>query len=298
MKILLIGATGQLGGDILRNNKGHDIVAPDRSTLDLAKAAQMADYVRGLRPDMIINCAAFHNVPLCEQEPEQAFRINCAAVRDLAAVCREIAAWLVTFSSDYVFDGEKRTPYLENDHPAPLQIYGITRLAGEHAALATAPDRAVVIRTCGLYGRSGARSKGGNFVDGRVADARSGKRIEMASEQVLAPTSTDDLSRAVLSLIAHPRLAAGIYHLVNEGQCSWYEFTRAIVDILGARVEVVPVDRGGRSGDMRRPVYSVLANTRARALGITLRAWRDALADYLHVKYPEVFQGTRGHGGG
>lgn len=298
MKILLIGATGQLGGDILRNNKGHDIVAPDRGTLDLAKAAQMADYVRGLRPDMIINCAAFHNVPLCEQEPEQAFRINCAAVRDLAAVCREIAAWLVTFSSDYVFDGEKRTPYLENDHPAPLQIYGITRLAGEHAALATAPDRAVVIRTCGLYGRSGARSKGGNFVDGRVADARSGKRIEMASEQVLAPTSTDDLSRAVLSLIAHPRLAAGIYHLVNEGRCSWYEFTRAIVDILGARVEVVPVDRGGRSGDMRRPVYSVLANTRARALGITLRPWRVALADYLHVKYPEVFQGTRGHGGG
>jgi len=298
MKVLLIGATGQVGGDILRNNKDHDIVAPDRGTLDLAKPAQMADYVRGLRPEMIINCAAFHNVPLCEEEPERAFRINCAAVRDLAAVCREIAAWLMTFSSDYVFGGEKRNPYLENDRPAPLQVYGITRLAGEHAALATAPDRAVVIRTCGLYGRSGARSKGGNFVDGRVADARSGKRIEMASEQVLAPTSTDDLSRAVLSLIAHPRLAAGIYHLVNEGQCSWYEFTRAIVDILGASVEVVPVDRGGRSGDMRRPVYSVLANTRARALGIVLRPWRDALADYLHVKYPEVFQEQRGHGGG
>lgn len=298
MKILLIGATGQLGGDILRNKGGHDIIAPDRSTLDLARPAQMAEYIRALRPAMVINCAAFHNVPLCEEEPERAFRINCAAVRDLAEVCREIGAWLVTFSSDYVFGGEKRTPYHEDDRPAPLQVYGITRLAGEHAALATAPERAVVIRTCGLYGRSGAKSKGGNFVDGRVTDARAGKRIEMASEQVLAPTSTDDLSRAVLSLIAHPRLSSGIYHLVNEGECSWYEFTREIVRVIGTSTEVLPVDRGGRTGNMRRPLYSALANTRARALGITLRPWREALADYLRAKHPEAFEGQRGHGDG
>jgi len=285
MKILLIGATGQLGGDILRNNQAHDIQAPDRNVLDLSRPDQMGEYIRQRRPDMVINCAAFHNVPLCEDQPEQAFRINCAAVRDLAALCSEVGAWLVTFSSDYVFGGEKRTPYVEDDRPAPLQVYGITRLAGEHAALATAPDRAVVIRTCGLYGRSGAKSKGGNFVDGRVADARAGKRIEMASEQVLVPTSTDDLSRAVLSLIAHPRLAPGIYHLVNEGQCSWYEFTRAIVETVGAKTEVVPVDRGGRTGKMRRPLYSVLSNTRARALGIVLRPWREALRAYIESKY-------------
>jgi dTDP-4-dehydrorhamnose reductase len=298
MKILLIGATGQLGGDILRNNQAHDILAPDRKALDLSKPEQMGETIRERRPDMVINCAAFHNVPLCEDQPEQAFRINCAAVRDLAALCSEVDAWLVTFSSDYVFGGEKRAPYLEDDRPAPLQVYGITRLAGEHAALATAPDRAVVIRTCGLYGRSGARSKGGNFVDGRVADARAGKRIEMASEQVLAPTSTDDLSRAVLSLIAHPRLAPGIYHLVNEGQCSWYDLTRAIMEVLGLDIEVVPVDRGGRSGKLRRPLYSVLANTRARALGITLRPWREALADYLRAKYPEGSKGRRRRGSG
>ena len=287
MKILLIGATGQLGGDIVRNNTTHVISAPDRETLDLAKPAQLAETIRASRPGVVINCAAFHNAPLCEEHPEQAFRINCAAVRDLAALCSEIGAWLVTFSSDYVFGGEKRTPYFEDDRPAPLQVYGITRLAGEHAALATAPDRAVVIRTSGLYGRSGAKSKGGNFVDGRVADARAGARIEMASEQVLAPTSTDDLSRAVLSLLAHPQLAPGIYHLVNEGECSWYEFTRAIVEALGASVEVIPIDRGGRTGNMRRPLYSVLANKRARALGVTLRPWREALSDYLRAKYPE-----------
>jgi dTDP-4-dehydrorhamnose reductase len=286
MKILLIGATGQLGGDILRNNRGHDITAPDRAKLDLARPEQMKEFIRAHQPDMVVNCAAFHNVPLCEEQPEQAFRINCAAVRDLAALCSEVGAWLVTFSSDYVFGGEKRTPYAEDDRPAPLQVYGITRLAGEQVALATAPDRAVIIRTCGLYGRSGARSKGGNFVDGRVADARAGKRIEMASEQVLVPTSTDDLSRAVLALIAHPSLVPGIFHLVNDGACSWYEFTCEIVRLIGARTEVVPVDRGGRTGNLRRPVYSVLANQRARALGITLRPWREALAAYLRAKYP------------
>jgi dTDP-4-dehydrorhamnose reductase len=287
MKILLIGATGQLGGDIVRNNQGHDITAPERAKLDLARPEQMREFVCAHRPDMVINCAAFHNVPLCEDQPEQAFRINCAAVRDLATLCSEIGAWLVTFSSDYVFGGEKGTPYLESDRPAPLQVYGITRLAGEQAALATAPERAVIIRTCGLYGRAGARSKGGNFVDGRVADARAGKRIEMASEQVVAPTSTDDLSRAVFAMMDR-RLEPGIYHLVNDGECSWYEFTREIVRLIGATTEVVPVDRGGRTGKLRRPLYSVLGNTRARARGIVLRHWRDALQHYLRAKYGDT----------
>jgi dTDP-4-dehydrorhamnose reductase len=286
MRLVLIGATGQLGGDLLRNNASHEIDAPSRDELDLARPDEAADLLRRKRPEAIVNCAAFHNVPLCEEQPELAFRINCVAVGKLAAVAAEIGARLVTFSSDYVFGGgDRRAPYSENDTPAPLQTYGITRLAGEHAAMAAAPDRTVIVRTCGLYGRSGARSKGGNFVDGRVADARAGRRIEMASEQIVAPTATDDLSRAVLRLIEHPRLAPGVYHLVNEGQCSWYEFTRAIVEILGLDTEVVPVDRGGRTGKMRRPLYSVLANERARAVGVTLRPWREALADYLRAKY-------------
>jgi dTDP-4-dehydrorhamnose reductase len=286
MKILLIGATGQLGGDLLRNNPGHEIVAPGRDSLDLARPGEAAAAVRAQRPQFVINCAAFHNVPGCELEPAQAFLVNCTAVRDLASACAESGARLLSFSSDYVFGGARSTPWREDDLPAPLQIYGITRLAGEHAALAQAAAQAVVIRTCGLYGRSGARSKGGNFVDGRVADARAGKRIEMASEQVVAPTSTDDLSRAVFALIDRPALAPGIYHLVNEGACTWYEFTREIVRLVGANVEVSPVDRGGRTGSMRRPLYSVLGNTRARALGVTLRPWQEALADYLRMKYP------------
>lgn len=285
MKILLIGGTGQLGADILRNNCEHKIHAPGRDELDLANPASVAEQAYRLRPDIIINCAAFHNVMLCEENPAQAFLINCIAVRDLAALCTEIRSLLVTFSTDYVFDGIKRQPYLETDTPAPLQVYGMTRVAGEYAGLAVAPERAVIIRTCGLYGRSGARSKGGNFVDARVRDARTSDRIEISAEQVVCPTSTRDLSRAVLALINHPRLQPGIYHLVNEGSCSWYEFTRTIIEYAGLSANVVPVDRGGRTGVMRRPLYSVLANTKAAALGIRLRPWREALAEYIELRY-------------
>jgi dTDP-4-dehydrorhamnose reductase len=285
MRILLIGASGQLGGDLARNRGSHDIAAPTREQLDIAKPEDVRRALATHQPDVVINCAAFHNVPLCEQQPESAFRINCVAMRDLAAECRDARARLITFSSDYVFGGDKRSPYAENDRPMPLQLYGISRLAGEYAVMATAPDHAVVIRTCGLYGISGARSKGGNFVDGRVADGRAGKVIEMAMEQIVAPTSTEDLSIAVLKLAEKPDLAPGLYHLVNEGECSWYELTAAIVEIMRLPATVVPVDRGGRSGSMRRPLYSVLGNNKARDLGVVLPPWRDALQRYLQRKY-------------
>ncbi|HYR34104.1 MAG TPA: dTDP-4-dehydrorhamnose reductase [Burkholderiales bacterium] len=286
MRILLIGRTGQLGGDLLRNNSRHEIAAPSRDELDITRKADVASALARHRPELVINCAAFHNVPQCEEKPEEAFRVNCIAVRDLAAACAAAGARLITFSSDYVFGGDKRTPWAEDDRPQPLQVYGITRLAGEHAALAAAPKHAIVVRTCGLYGQSGARSKGGNFVDGRVADGRAGKTIEMACEQIVAPTSTHDLSIAVLALAEHPGLQPGIYHLVNEGQCSWYELTCAIVEILRLPAKVVPVDRGGVTGAMRRPLYSVLGNNKARALGIVLPPWRDALERYLEQRYP------------
>ncbi len=285
MRILLIGGSGQLGGDLLRRAQGHEMTAPDRSELDVTRADQVRAAIERYRPELVVNCAAFHNVPLCEEQPGQAFEVNCVAVRNLAAACRDAGVRLITFSSDYVFGGDRRTPWDEDDSPHPLQIYGISRLAGEYAALSTAPDHAVIVRTCGLYGESGARSKGGNFVDGRVADARAGRTIEMAMEQIVAPTSTEDLSSAVLALAAHDALRPGIYHLVNEGQCSWYELTVAIVEILGLHTNVAPVDRQGRTGSMRRPIYSVLANRKARQLGIVLPPWRDALQRYLRQKY-------------
>ncbi len=285
MKILLIGKTGQLGGDILRNNSRHDIYAPDRTVLDICSRDSINTVLDNARPEVVINTAAFHNVLQCETDSLRAFNVNCVAVRDLAIACNRVNALLVTFSTDYVFDGEKKSPYTEDDKLAPLQIYGITRAAGEYIALSVAPEHSIVIRTCGLYGISGAQSKGGNFVDKRVQDAKTHDFLEIGSDQIISPTYTHDLSKAVLQLVEHPQRTPGVYHLVNEGSCSWYEFTKTIYEIMGLLVQVRPIDRGGRSGDMRRPLHSALANTKARALGIILPPWRDALERYLRAKY-------------
>lgn len=285
MKILLIGKTGQLGSSILSINTTHEIIAPDRAEIDIEDSHSIDKAIKNYRPDVIINTAAFHNVPQCESEPLKAFNVNVVSVRKLALACKEANVLLVTFSTDYVFGGEKRTPYIETDCPKPLQIYGISRLAGELVVKAAAPDNAIIIRTCGLYGFSGASSKGGNFVDKRIVDAKTNAQIEMGCDQVICPTFTHDLAIAVLKLIEQPDCKKGIYHLVNQGECTWHEFTKAIYEILGLNCKVIPVDRGGMSGEMRRPLYSVLANTKAKSLGIVLPHWRDALKQYLIMKY-------------
>jgi dTDP-4-dehydrorhamnose reductase len=285
MKIFIIGRTGQLGGDILKNGKKHDIYAPGRDMVDITSSKTLESAFYACRPDIVINTAAFHNVPLCEQEYEKAFLINCIAVRNIAMMCKQYGSLFVTFSSDYVFDGKKRIPYCEGDRISPLQVYGISRAAGEFAAIATAEEKTIIIRTCGLYGISGAKSKGGNFVDKRIEEANKQRVIEMSCDQTVSPTYTDDLSKAILLLVEHPNVKPGIYHLVNEGGCTWYEFTKAIFEIMGFKNEVKPVDRGGMTGTMKRPLYSVLSNTKAKFLGIVLPCWRDALVRYLKAKF-------------
>lgn len=285
MKILLIGRTGQLGSHIIKNNKKYEIHAPGREELDLENLVEKTDYILGNNFDVIINAAAFHNVLLCEKEYDKAFRVNCAAVRDLAAFSRETGARLVTFSSDYVFSGQKSTPYMEDDKPCPLQMYGITRASGEFIGRSVAPENVFIIRTCGLYGLTGASAKGGNFVDKRVKDAKNNESLEMNCEQIVSPTYAEDLSIAVLKLIENENAEPGIYHLVNEGACSWFEFTEKIYGIMDIRIKLVPVNRRGMEKGMRRPIYSVLANTRAKKLGIILPEWQDALKRYLADKY-------------
>lgn len=282
--ILLIGATGQLGGSLLSCAKSARIIAPTREELDIRDTTTVLRCIETYHPRVVINTAAFHNVPLCEEQPDSAMEINCLAVYHLARVCAQRDIRLITFSTDYVFDGTQRIPYTETTLPAPLQMYGITRLAGEHAALAAAPHHAYVIRTCGLYGEQGATSKGGNFVDKRLADAQQTNILDMSNDQTVCPTYTEDLAKAVLCLIEHPNAEPGIYHLVNQGECTWAMFTTAIFETCGLTTIVNPVDRGGISGTMRRPRYSVLANKRAAALGIELPHWRDALERYLNRK--------------
>ncbi len=281
MKILLIGKTGQLGGSILTVAKGHDILAPERHEADITDIASIERCINLFQPDVLINTAAFHNVPLCEEKPLHAFDINCVAVKNLANLCRQKNILLVTFSSDYVFDGFQQTPFREEAPTRPLQIYGISRLAGELAAMACAPEHTLIVRTCGLYASSVAQSKGGNFVENRLRDAETINVIDMACEQIVTPTAALDLAVAVMQLLEHPQCGRGIYHLTCEGECSWAEFTQAIYEIAGLPTRVNPVNRNGLSGEMRRPKYSVLANTRAKSLGIELPHWKKSLQDYI-----------------
>ena len=288
MRILIIGKTGQLGSMLVKDaiESGHDVFAPAKNKLDITDTDSFLENVSRFLPDAIINTAAFHNVPLCETEPSKAFQLNCVAVKNMAKISDKFNSWFITFSTDYVFNGEKRTPYIESDIPQPLQIYGISKLAGEYAALAYS-NKSVIIRTCGLYGLQGASSKGGNFVDNRIKESEKRTSLEISSDQTVSPTYAGDLSKAVLQLITHPAKEPGIYHLVNTGYCTWYEFTKEIFNILHIDAKVVPVDRKGRTGDMKRPLFSALKNEKASKLGITLPGWRDGFFNYISYKYRE-----------
>jgi dTDP-4-dehydrorhamnose reductase len=284
MKILIIGKTGQLGSALLKDALaiGHDVFAPSKQELDILNEASFLEAMVYYKPNVVINTASFHNVPLCEIEPVKAFQSNCIAVKKMAEITNEFDAWFVTFSTDYVFSGEKGRPYIESDIPGPLQMYGLSKLAGEYAALSY--NKSIIIRTCGLYGMQGATSKGGNFVDNRIKDSKQNVRMEISNDQTVSPTYAGDLSKAVLQLIDHPAKESGIYHLVNEGYSTWYEFTKEIFNILNIDVELVPVDRRGKTGKMRRPLFSALKNETGAKIGIDLPNWKDALSRYLNIK--------------
>ena len=287
MKILIIGKTGQLGSALIQDalTLGHDIFAPTKQELNISDEVAFLNAMELYLPEIVINTAAFHNVPLCEVEPIKAFQVNCIAVKKMAEISNDFNAWFVSFSTDYVFGGEKRKPYIESDVPNPLQMYGLSKLAGEYAALSY--EKSIIIRTCGLYGLHGATSKGGNFVDNRIKDSKQNARIEISSDQTVSPTYAGDLSKAVLQLIAHPSKESSTYHLVNEGHCTWYEFTKAVFKILDIDMELAPVDRKGKTGNMRRPLFSALENEKAKRLGATLPNWREGLNQYLKAKYLE-----------
>lgn len=284
MKILIIGKTGQLGSALLKDalTLEHDVFAPSKQELDILNEDSFLNAMIYYKPEVVINTAAFHKVPLCEIEPVKAFQSNCIAVKKMAEISNEFDAWFVSFSTDYVFNGEKRRPYIESDTPCPLQMYGLSKLAGEYGALSY--NKSIIIRTCGIYGIQSATSKGGNFVDNRIEDSKQNDRIEISNDQTVSPTYAEDLSKAVLQLIAHPSKEAGIYHLINDGYCTWYEFTKEIFRCLDINTELVPVDRKGKTGKMRRPLFSALKNEKGTRLGVTLPNWKEGLIQYLKAR--------------
>jgi dTDP-4-dehydrorhamnose reductase len=275
-RVLILGANGQLGTDLAEQVKDRaQVRAAGREELDLTDDASLRRVIADDRPDTVFNCAAFHNVDLCETEEDTSFRVNATAVKRLAQACADAGAKLVHFSTNYVFDGRREEPYAEDDRPAPRSVYAISKLAGEQAA--SYEPRALVIRGSGLYGLHGSGQKGGNFVTRMLNRAQEGQQVRMVDDQRLQPTFTRDLASAVIEAVE--RDASGVLHLTASGACSWLEFTEAIYEIAGLDV---PIEAVQTSGPVDRPLNGVLARTRADSLGLTpLRDWRSALTDYM-----------------
>jgi len=218
-----------------------------------------------LRPDIVVNTAAAHNVPRCETDEADAYAANAIGPRHLARACADIGARLVHVSTDYVFDGAKRAPYVETDAPNPLNVYGTSKLAGEYAVLANGDDHQVV-RSSGLYGVRPCRAKGGNFIDTMFRLAAEKPEVKVVEDEVLTPTFTADLAAQirVLALEGPP----GLYHATNAGQCSWFEFAQQIFALGGLRTPLLSTSVQAFAAPVKRPFYSVLVDAALRAAGL------------------------------
>ena len=281
-KIAIIGADGQLGSDLIKSPQEHKIFPLYYPDFDITKPDQARKALSHLEAEVVINTAAYHRVDECEDNPQKAFWENSIAVRDIAMICRDLDSVLVHFSTDYVFDGQKKDPYTEEDLPNPLNVYAISKLAGEYF-VQNVLDKYFVIRTCGLYGEAGCWGKSSNFVDTLIALEKEGKPLRVVKDQRVTPTATAELAERVKELVGTDRY--GLYHLSNEGECTWYEFAQAMFSIMGKKPDLIPVDSKSYGAKAERPPYSVLDNKRAREIGWTeFSHWKDALKKYLIKK--------------
>jgi len=280
MRTVVLGAPGQLGRDLCPRLAG-EVVPLARADADLTDAARLRDKLNALRPDCVVNCAAYNFVDKAEAEPDAAFAVNAWAVRNLATACRDLGCTLVHFSTDYVFglDASRRTPLAETDPPGPVSAYGLSKLAGEYLVRATCPKH-FVIRTCGLYGVWGSGGKGGNFVETMLRLAGQGKPLRVVDDQRCTPSFTADVADAAVALIRTGKY--GLYHLTNAGDCSWFEFAREIFRIAGVTADLAPITSDQFGAPARRPAYSVLANDKAASVGnAPPRPWKEAIRAYL-----------------
>jgi dTDP-4-dehydrorhamnose reductase len=281
-RYVLIGATGQLGFDLTRTfDLPGELVRLTRADLDLSDEGAIGRVVTALRPTHVVNAAAYNLVDRAEDEREAAFAVNGRAVGALAAACQRVNATLVHFSTDYVFGGDRREPYDEDDPPHPLSVYAESKLAGERLALAGC-ERAFVIRVCGLFGVAQSRART-NFVETMLRLAREGRAIRVVRDQVLSPSATRDIAPKVWRVLT--RGAPGLYHLTNAGQTSFFDFAREIFRLSGLTPALTATTAAEFGARARRPAYSVLARRRLAALGEDdLRPWNEALADYLRER--------------
>jgi dTDP-4-dehydrorhamnose reductase len=279
MKIALLGANGQLGQDLQQALHSHDLQALTRKEIDVTDHALTRSVLMDKCPEVILNTTAYHRVDDCETHPELAYAGNVLAVLNLIRIANDLNAILVHISTDYVFDGRARQPYTEESEPFPLSVYANSKFAGELLVRSMA-RKYFLIRSCGLYGTAGSQGKGGNFVQTMLAKARRKESIRVVDDQVVTPTYTADLANQIARIL--PTEHFGLFHMTNQGSCTWFEFAHAIFEIAGQEADLSPTTSDTYKSPAIRPKYSVLENARLKELGLNqMRPWRDALAAYL-----------------
>lgn len=280
MRILLTGRNGQVGWELERALPAlGEVIATDRSTLDLADPDAIRRVVREAKPQVIVNAAAYTAVDRAESEPELAETLNARAPGVLAEEARRIDALLVHYSTDYVFDGKEDRSYVEEDQPCPLNVYGRTKLSGE-AAIGASGAPHVILRTSWVYG-----PRGRNFLLTVLRKARAGEALRVVNDQVGAPTSSPMIAEATVHTIERvlaDRSLCGLYHMTSAGSTSWHGFTQALLEASGLSTLVEAISSEAYPSAARRPRNSILNNTRlARRLRLQLPAWQAGMSKVL-----------------
>ncbi len=280
MRVLLIGARGQLGRDIERVLKSeHQLTGMDAEDCDITNHAQLTECVANARPDTVINTAAWTDVPGCDKNDKKAFEINAIGVKYVAHACHQLNARLIHISTDYVFDGVRKKPYTETDVPRPLNAYGISKLAAEFYIQSIHP-RHLILRTSGLYGIHECLGKKTNFVETMLRLGQEGGLVRVVDDEILTPTYAYNFAQQIRQLVACDEY--GIFHATNHGSCSWYEFASRIFRIAGMNVNLERVSIKDYPSPVRRPSYSVLENARLKSLGLDVMTdWQTALEHYF-----------------
>jgi dTDP-4-dehydrorhamnose reductase len=284
MKVLVIGANGQLGSEFPAAWPDAEVIGVTRAELDVTDAEAASRVIGEVRPDVVINTAAFHKVEICERDPETSFRVNATAARNVALAAQAAGAAVVYISTDYVFPGDNGRPYVEGDARRPVNVYGVSKMAGEDL-VARACERHYIIRSSGLYGVRGASGKGGNFVETILKRAVETGQLQVVTDQTLSPTFTHDLARAIRTVVQEGR--PGRYHVTNQGAVTWFDFASMAVRLAGLadRTTIEPIESNTWDQVLQRPAYSVLENASLRAQGLPLpRPIDEALAAYIGMR--------------
>jgi dTDP-4-dehydrorhamnose reductase len=282
MQIVLIGAGGQLG-TALTARIGAKVIPLGSAAIDIADAQQVRRIIPELRPELVINAAAYNFVDRAEDEADRADAVNATGPRVLAETCAGLDIPLVHISTDYVFGGvqDRQVPYVESDAPTPTSQYSRSKLAGEVFVLANCTKH-FVLRTCGLYGRAVSPGKG-NFVETMLRLGRDRESVSVVDDQWCTPTAAADLAQAIIELI--PTRQYGLYHATNSGSTTWCGLAREIFRLAGMAVAVVPITTAQFNAKAARPSYSVLDCSKLEAaIGRPMRTWQEALAEYLKTR--------------